>query len=473
MRGFRVPRRQSGRASTAVEEQVVQVEVAEVEEAVLYVGKVEVEVDDDQIGQERVVQNTDTTTGASTEPSVHTDGALPRGPSDRSVLMGYTDHVAYRIWQGEDRPVLKVASHGSKLKNFPERPMLKQARRIVKDFHLMDFAGCSLTMLDASLLSAFVERWHPETSSFHLPFGEMTVTLDDVDALFHFPIAGRYHAVVKVYMLRLVVCSLFVDKYGVYIDACYLSLFSTLDTPCWAWGVAELTMLYMVLDATSRPDTRQLAGYPSLLHCWIYEYFPHICERKIQRVMAVDPCAKRWKAKQAIPGGLIEYRWRLDALTLDDVIWTPYTSHRSHRPFNVSSLYSGYVRWESHVARHLPERCLRQYESHHQLPREIIDTTVEVQQPRQCEDGYLEWFHDVSHPRVIPPAASSDIPGPSRTRDSSDPSPPPLPPPVGDQDSRLQFIAVHLDSLMGLVNPDGEVYTILARLTDVARGGPM
>jgi len=30
-------------------------------------------------------------------------------------------------------------------------------------------------------MSAFVERWHKETSSSHLPVGEVTITLDDVE----------------------------------------------------------------------------------------------------------------------------------------------------------------------------------------------------------------------------------------------------------------------------------------------------
>ena len=46
------------------------------------------------------VQDIDTRTGPS-ELSVCTDGGFPGGPSDRSVLTGYTDHVAYRIWQGD------------------------------------------------------------------------------------------------------------------------------------------------------------------------------------------------------------------------------------------------------------------------------------------------------------------------------------------------------------------------------------
>ena len=36
------------------------------------------------------------------------------------------------------------------------------------------------------------ERWHEETSSFHLPVGEMTVTLDDVACLQGIPITRRF-----------------------------------------------------------------------------------------------------------------------------------------------------------------------------------------------------------------------------------------------------------------------------------------
>jgi len=35
-----------------------------------------------------------------------------------------------------------------------------------------------------------VKGWHEETSNFHLLFGEMTVTLDDVSSLLHLPIDG-------------------------------------------------------------------------------------------------------------------------------------------------------------------------------------------------------------------------------------------------------------------------------------------
>lgn len=36
-----------------------------------------------------------------------------------------------------------------------------------------------------------MERWHSETSSFHFPLGEMSITLDDFSCLLHLSIKGR------------------------------------------------------------------------------------------------------------------------------------------------------------------------------------------------------------------------------------------------------------------------------------------
>ena len=45
--------------------------------------------------------------------------------------------------------------------------------------------------VDHCLIQAFLYRWHPETNSFHLPWGEMTITLHDVHKLFGLAIDGR------------------------------------------------------------------------------------------------------------------------------------------------------------------------------------------------------------------------------------------------------------------------------------------
>src|SRR3954462_6645199 len=46
------------------------------------------------------------------------------------------------------------------------------------------------TTISTGMQGAFVERWHKETPTFHLPVGEMTITLHDVQCLLHLPIRG-------------------------------------------------------------------------------------------------------------------------------------------------------------------------------------------------------------------------------------------------------------------------------------------
>ena len=45
--------------------------------------------------------------------------------------------------------------------------------------------------MDASLLSCLVDRWRPETHTFHFRWGEMAPTLQDVSFLLGLPLAGQ------------------------------------------------------------------------------------------------------------------------------------------------------------------------------------------------------------------------------------------------------------------------------------------
>ncbi|KAH1241451.1 hypothetical protein GmHk_07G019035 [Glycine max] len=45
----------------------------------------------------------------------HADEGFPGGPRDPSVLTSFAEHVADAIWTGQERPELKLVSHGRKV----------------------------------------------------------------------------------------------------------------------------------------------------------------------------------------------------------------------------------------------------------------------------------------------------------------------------------------------------------------------
>ena len=59
-------------------------------------------------------------------------------------------------------------------------------------------------MIDWPLIISLVERWRPKTHTFHIPVGEMTITLQDVAIILRLHIHGP--AVVRTCVLDVVEC---------------------------------------------------------------------------------------------------------------------------------------------------------------------------------------------------------------------------------------------------------------------------
>ncbi|KAH1059988.1 hypothetical protein GYH30_003800 [Glycine max] len=309
------------------------------------------------------------------------------GPRNPSVLTGYADHVATSVWSGEERPELKLSSHGRKVHKLG-RPV-PAIEELVAGTGLSPLIACSVDTDNRGLISSFVERWHRETSSFHLPVGEVSITLDNVASLLHLPIAGDLHAfqpqhidevvlmlvellmvspevaiaetgqcrgsyvrlswlrdrsrcqtqhwttTARAYLLHLLGCTLFANKSATHVHVVFLDgLRDFTQTRRYAWGAAGLVHMY---------DHFNDASISTSWQCWIYEHFPSVVECNADLDYdKVSPRACRWittkKTVKKISTAM--YRQRLDRLRIPDVCWMPYVEYRPIQEFQVISCYS-------------------------------------------------------------------------------------------------------------------------------------
>ncbi|XP_028088144.1 protein MAIN-LIKE 2-like [Camellia sinensis] len=226
-------------------------------------------------------------------------GPFPREPSDPSVLKSFKAHIA-------KRNPLRCYNHSSKILEWWwwSRTNNRRFRDIMQQSGLPSLVHCTYRFVNRIFISAFVERWKPETNNLHLTVSEMAMTLDDVGNILGIPITGRSvsaatlidqqaHALVvasvgvddaktieelsstrgqsvklkwlqskfsgykdsdteesiacaaKAYLLFLLRYTLFSDKSGTGVPVVYLQLLMDLtDIHTYAWGVAALAYLY-------------------------------------------------------------------------------------------------------------------------------------------------------------------------------------------------------------------------------------
>ncbi|KAL6533033.1 hypothetical protein OROMI_027145 [Orobanche minor] len=118
---------------------------------------------------------------------------MPGGPIDGSVIPSFGGHVAVCIWTGEMRGLLKCHSRTSACQSLSEWRSVMSPALVgrITGTGLSHLTDAMFRHIDFPLISAFVERWQPDTNSFHMPFGEMTIMLHDVWQIIRIPIKGR------------------------------------------------------------------------------------------------------------------------------------------------------------------------------------------------------------------------------------------------------------------------------------------
>ncbi|CAL1403418.1 unnamed protein product [Linum trigynum] len=265
------------------------------------------------------------------------------GPSDMRLIPTFRSHVAHGLYTGTlNRGVIFCYHKSESLDcilqgyNFCN----EDAEAKVRQSGLAHLVDITLRKeLDTALISAFIERWQPDTNTFHMPFGEMTILLHDVHHILGVPVDGermsvdtgemltldvdmcellgktkgqismgakrpegrewaawynghgllgdealqyvRMHGTAsreaQCYLLLLLGSTLFVDKSKDRVKA-VVNLF--LKNPelvnGYAWGAGALAWLYRQLGIASHADATCMAGCLTLLQCWIYDHFPSL-----------------------------------------------------------------------------------------------------------------------------------------------------------------------------------------------------
>ncbi|XP_006574266.1 protein MAIN-LIKE 2-like [Glycine max] len=246
-----------------------------------------------------------------------------------------------------ERPELNLVSHGRKVALIGRPvPVIKG---LIVTTGLSPLIECSVVTGDLGLISAFVERWHRETNTFHLPVGELMITLDDVSPLLHLPISGAFH-----------------NFEALSVDEAIFLLMELLEVSGEEARAETSATNVHVVHLEAFRDLGQSGGYAwgAAILCWTYKHFPsvHQCVTD-DAYEETSPRASRWLTMKAhmkgITGAL--YRACCDALTVTDVCWLPYSDHRGVKGFEPISSFQGQLRWGPTVVTVRPERVLRQF----------------------------------------------------------------------------------------------------------------
>ncbi|GAU24733.1 hypothetical protein TSUD_355620 [Trifolium subterraneum] len=340
----------------------------------------------------------------------------PGGPLDTSLLTRYADHVARYIWFDTERiegakPELRIASLGSKLTGWVPGPgeHHPNIQGWFDESGLKWLERTSLSKVDPQILSAFTER-----GIFYTP---VPVSMEEAAALAtellgvpyeeayletsrqrggtftqqwiydcwqrNLHMYHIYDCAARAYLLLLVGCTILTDKSYTRVNAKWLPMFRDLSTlNRFSWVSAALVCLYDNLNDASMFTTHALAGYPTLLQCWIHEYFPTL-GRRGESVHRFD--------EMGYPRAMRGY---LRGCTV-----VPYLPERCLRQF-------GFVQYIQPPPPH-PTLSYTDIDSlwsgYHTSVDRILQLTRPVRFDAETTADYLPWYYTVSHPILCRP----------------------------------------------------------------------
>ncbi|QHO07515.1 uncharacterized protein DS421_14g464360 [Arachis hypogaea] len=258
-----------------------------------------------------------------------------------------------------------------------------------------------------ALVNALIERWHPETHTFHLPIGECAVSLEDVALILGLPTDGlpvtgmtmssfealeaecliqfgvaplksdcrgscirltwlrnlkenleltddisiqRY---VRCHIMLLIGTILFGDKSGAGVHWKFLPLLrDVVSIGQYSWGSASLAHLYRALCRASRYNCKEIDGPLTLLLCWAWMRLPYLSP--LPREPRSFPLANRWRNWERGDRRyrylkLDHFRKAFDELQEGQFVWVAYAVDRVDPNIIPPEIYMQSVVWSATV----------------------------------------------------------------------------------------------------------------------------
>ncbi|KAE8770734.1 mutator protein [Hordeum vulgare] len=294
-------------------------------------------------GPGEVVSKSSDTSGSSQSPRSSGKPLGSHKSSGGSCMMVWllnnvydVEHRAYFMSEKKmELTPLKIRSHGaSSVMQYDERytPYIEMTGLLP----FVQLVSRSTPNLNVAALTSLIDRWRPETHSFHLRTGEMTVTLQDVSMITALPIEGKplcmstdsegwrqqmealigmspqepevedggkkdrvpagapftwiaanfahchedaddevIQRYARVYMWYVISRTIFADGTGKNAPWMWLKALTVFDNK-FSWGSAALAYLYRQLDDACRRTTKDggVGGCMLLLSVWSWERLP-------------------------------------------------------------------------------------------------------------------------------------------------------------------------------------------------------
>ncbi|KAH0765353.1 hypothetical protein KY285_001224 [Solanum tuberosum] len=248
---------------------------------------------------------------------------LDPGPLESSVLTKQITHRSRDIWDGSVNMILNTRRCDGKFWDLVKKyPIPPRVLEVIQLFGLYGIYRSHQPMIDRSLITSLVERWCPETHTFHFRTGEATITLQDVEVLYVLPVNG--HPVLGNELIRTI---------GDWQNICQRLLGFT---PC----PQDFNHNSLKVSALNAHMLRQpqLTDMETQYMIWACErvivFRPQvIAQRDIRNIFPAGlpkgPHATRWFARfswtDTTKHVLKVFRDAFDSMTEDQFIWEPYS----------------------------------------------------------------------------------------------------------------------------------------------------